>query len=106
MSITIAGTFGSSYYLVGDSIATVTGTIVATGPGPAALYAYGDGTNSWSITNSGTIIGTGINGLQLGAALSAVSTGVVTNQTGGSISGSNYGVLVNNLGNPGTDIVN
>jgi Hint domain len=106
MSITIAGTFGSSYYLGGDSIATVTGTIVASVSPPAALYAYGNGTNSWSITNSGTIIGTGINGLQLGAALSAVSTGVVTNQTGGSISGSNYGVLVNNLGNPGTDIVN
>jgi Hint domain len=106
MTITIAASFSSSYFLVGDSIATVTGRIVASVSPPAALYAYGNGTNSWSITNSGTIIGTGINGVQLGVALSAVSTGVVANQTGGSISGSNYGVLINNLGNPGTDIVN
>jgi hypothetical protein len=107
MTISNGGSYSSSYYLGVDTVAIFTGTIVASGPGPAALYAYGTGTNPWTITNSGTIIGNGtINGVQLCSSGSAVTVGVVTNQTGGTISGSNYGVQIQNLGNPGTDIVN
>jgi len=103
----VSGNSISTVYLLDDTTATVTATIVASGPGPAALYAYGNGSNSWNITNSGTITGNGaINGVQLGDAINGVATGVVTNQTGGTISGANYGVQIFNLGDPGSTVQN
>ena len=103
----VSGNSISTVYLAEDTTATVTATIVASGDGPAALYALGDGSNSWNITNSGTITGNGtINGVQLGGAVNGVTVGVVTNQTEGAISGANYGVLIYNLADPGSTVVN
>ncbi|HLY88971.1 MAG TPA: hypothetical protein VKQ27_08300, partial [Acetobacteraceae bacterium] len=76
---------------------TVTGTI--TPSNSIALYGPGGGTNSWTISNAGSIGGGAHTGIALGDTIMYVATGIVTNQAGGRISGYDIGV---NIGGPGT----
>ena len=95
MSLTIKGTYTiGGYSLVGTSFGvlnpvTVTGSIDAGTGSPAALYAEGPG--GWTVTNSGTITGDLVNGIELASA------GVVANGALGSVSGY-YGILMNDGG--------
>ena len=75
---------------------TLSGT--ATIDGYVGVYMYSPaGTSSGTVTNSGTIIGTGGDGIRIGS-IRGVVTGDVTNQVGGKITGEIFGVRILNSG--------
>ena len=88
--------FGITLTSQSDNPVTVTssGTVNASG-GYGAIYGEGGGTNTWTITNSGKLIGTNSsNGIQLGSFQNAVTNGVVNNQANATIAGNYYGVVI------------
>ena len=103
---TITGTYATGVTLTSTAASnpvTVTGTArVSANTGvnlSSALYGQGSvaGTNTWTVTNYGTIIGGGTNAhnaIKLGAGGKYIANGVVINKSGGLITATNgYGVL-------------
>lgn len=100
-STSISGGYSTGYSLTssGQNPFTIGGSGSIGGNGVnGAMYAYGVGGYTWTITNYGVVNGTGVNGIQLGTGSTNSVGGSVTNQAGGSISGGAFGIAIFNSG--------